>query len=166
MKKRIFIIYNFHFISAMEFTFDTTIPMNDLNAAIEISVPFSFTVPTAASRRSEREGRSFSSSGGPSVRSKMYRALENYVGMFTGADGQACLLRAMCEVGSNPFHEEGVLGDVVNFLLTGNYAQEEEDERFLSYQEAQTTDQLSGDCSSFHKACPMSFFKLITDNVL
>jgi len=49
----------------------------------------------------------------------MYRALENYVGMFTGADGQACLLRAMCEVGSNPFHEEGVLGDVVNFLLTG-----------------------------------------------
>ena len=88
MRKRIFIIYNFHFISAMEFTFDTTIPMNDLNAAIEISVPFSFTVPTAASRRSEREGRSFSSSGGPSVRSKMYRALENYVGMFTGADGQ------------------------------------------------------------------------------
>ena len=149
----------------MEFTFDTTIPMNDLNAAVEISVPFSFTFPTAAGRRSST-GRSLSGSGTPSVRSKMYRAVENYVGMFTGADGHSCLLRAMCEVGSNPFHEEGILGDAVNFLLTGNYAAEEEDERFLSYQEAQATGQISGDCSSFHKSCPMSFFKLITDNII
>ena len=29
----------------MEFTFDATIPMTDLNAAVEISVPFSFSVP-------------------------------------------------------------------------------------------------------------------------
>ena len=154
----------FYFL-AMEFTFDTTIPMNDLNAAVEISVPFSFSVPTEARRRSST-GRSFSGSGTSSVRSKMYKAVENYVGMFTGADGHSCLLRAMCEVGSNPFHEEGILGDVVNFLLTGNYVHEEEDERFLSYQEAQTTGQLSGDCSAFHKSCPMSFFKLITDNIV
>ena len=148
----------------MAFTFDATIPMTDLNAAVEISVPFTFSVPTDARRRSST-GRSFSSGGG-SVRSSLYRSLENYVGMWSGADGHSCLLRAMCEVGSTPFHDEGILGDVVNFLLTGNYAQEEEDARFLSYQEAQTTGQISGDCSSFHKSCPMSFFKLISESLL
>merc|ERR1712241_1623402 len=152
----------------MEFTFDATIPMTDLNAAVEISVPFSFSVPTESSRRSS-SGRSLTSPGagaGDSVRSKMYRTLENYVGTFSGADGHHCLLRAMCEVGSNPFHDEGILGDVVNFLLTGNYVQEEEDERFQSYVTAQTAGQVSGDCSTYHKSCPLSFFKLITDNFL
>jgi len=151
---------------SMEFTFDATIPMTDLNAAVEISVPFSFSVPTESSRRSS-SGRSLTSPGaGGSVRSKMYRTLENYVGTFSGADGHHCLLRAMCEVGSNPFHDEGILGDVVNFLLTGNYVQEEEDERFQSYVTAQTAGQVSGDCSTYHKSCPLSFFKLITDNFL
>ena len=151
----------------MTFTFDATIPMTDLNAAVEISVPFSFEVPTASSRRSS-SGRSLTSSGGPegSVRSRMYRSLENYVGTFSGADGHHCLLRAMCEVGSNPFHDEGILGDVVNFLLTGNYVQEEEDQRFQSYVAAQERGQTSGDCSTYHQACPLSFFKLITDNFL
>ena len=100
------------------------------------------------------------------MRSKMYRTLEKYVGTFSGADGHDCLLRAMCEVGSNPFHDEGILGDVVNFLLTGNYVQEEEDTRFQSYVRAQTQGQVSGDCSSYHKSCPLSFFKLISDNLL
>ena len=151
----------------MEFTFDATIPMTDLNAAVEISVPFTFSVPTESSRRSS-SGRSLSSPAGAggSVRSKMYRTLENYVGTFSGADGHHCLLRAMCEVGSNPFHDEGILGDVVNFLLTGNYVQEEEDTRFQSYVTAQNMGQESGDCSTYHKSCPLSFFKLITDNFL
>ena len=100
------------------------------------------------------------------MRSKMYRTLENYVGTFSGADGHHCLLRAMCEVGSNPFHDEGILGDVVNFLLTGNYIQEEEDERFQSYVTAQTQGQVSGDCSTYHKSCPLSFFSLISDNFI
>ena len=154
-------------VVAMEFTFDATIPMTDLNAAVEISVPFTFSVPTESSRRSS-SGRSLSSTGdaGGSVRSRLYRTLENYVGTFSGADGHDCLLRAMCEVGSNPFHDEGILGDVVNFLLTGNYVQEEEDQRFQSYVTAQTAGQLSGDCSSYHKSCPLSFFRLISDNLL
>ena len=72
----------------------------------------------------------------------------------------------MCEVGSNPFHDDGILGDVMNFLLSANFADEEEDERFQTYLDAQTNGKVSGDCSAFHKECPMSFFKLIHDNEL
>jgi len=165
--RRVFTAFTSDNPFTMEFTFDATIPMTDLNAAVEISVPFTFSVPTETSRRSS-SGRSLSSAGGGggSVRSKMYRTLEKYVGTFSGADGHDCLLRAMCEVGSNPFHDEGILGDVVNFLLTGNYVQEEEDQRFQSYVTAQTAGQLSGDCSIYHQSCPLSFFKLISDNLL
>ena len=88
------------------------------------------------------------------------------MGTFSGTNGQACLLRAMCEVGSNPFHGDGIFGDVVNFLLSANYAEEEEDERFKNYQTAQSHGHSTGDCSQYHQQCPMSFFKLITDNDL
>ena len=143
-------------------------PLTDFNSAIEISVPFTVDLPSSSKR--SFSGRSLSTSGlglaPASVRSSLYQQLEKYVGTFSGTNGQACLLRAMCEVGSNPCHDEGILGDVVNFLLTGNYVQEEEDERFQSYVTAQTAGQVSGDCSTYHKSCPLSFFKLINDNFL
>ena len=105
------------------------------------------------------------------------------MGQLTGADGKACLLRAMCETSSMPLHDEGILGDAVNFLLTANYASEETDENFKEYLEAQTNGQvnklidkniknqiwsfqLKGECSEFHKKCPMSFFKLLEINFL
>ena len=33
-------------------------------------------------------------------------------------DGEACLLRAVCEVGAAPEHEDGLMGDAVTTLLT------------------------------------------------
>ena len=75
----------------------------------------------------------------------------------------------MCEVGSNPFHDDGIIGDVMNFLLSANFANfadEEEDERFQTYLEAQINGKNAEDCSAFHKECPMSFFKFIHDNEL
>ena len=35
-----------------------------------------------------------------------------------GIDGQACLLRTICEVAVAPEHEDGVLGDALNMVLT------------------------------------------------
>ena len=152
-----------------EVTFDFTVPLSDFNSEIAISVPFTFDIPASSTKRAF-SGRSLSSSSsslvGDSIRSAFYKQIENVVGKVSGADGQSCLLRAMCEVGSNPFHDDGILGDVMNFLLTSNYAAEEEDDRFKTYLKAQSHGQLSGDCSSYHKQCPMSFFKLITENGL
>ena len=50
---------------------------------------------------------------------------------------------AMCEASSTPLHDEGILGDAVNFLLTANYASEENDEKFKKYLEAQAVGQVS-----------------------
>ena len=65
------------------------------------------------------------------------------MGQVTGADGHACLLRAMCEVSSTPLHDEGLLGDAVNFLLsaTHNYIAEESD-MFKDYLGAQAKGQV------------------------
>ena len=64
------------------------------------------------------------------------------MGQVTGADGHACLLRAMCEASSTPLHDEGILGDAVNFLLTANYAAEDTDEKFKEYLAAQAKGQV------------------------
>ena len=72
----------------------------------------------------------------------MYKYVEKYMSQITGADGHACLLRAMCEAGATPLHDEGILGDVVNFLLTANYATEETDDKFKEYLEAQAKGQV------------------------
>jgi hypothetical protein len=54
------------------------------------------------------------------------------------------LLRAMCEASSTPLHDEGILGDAVNFLLTASYAAEETDEKFKEYLEAQAEGKVNG----------------------
>ena len=101
----------------------------------------------------------------------------------TGADGHACLLRAMCEASATPLHDEGLLGDAVNFLLTANYATKETDEKLKEYVAAQAQGQvnkttlyllsmlwheflkfqLSQECFSYQQYCPVSFFKYIDD---
>ena len=142
-------------------------PLPDINSKIEVTIPFSFDLPSSTKR--SFSGRSLSSSSslfGDSIRSVFYKQIENAVGRFSGADGQSCLLRAMCEVGSNPFHDDGILGDALNFILASNYATEETDERFQSYLQAQSHGQEAGDCTKYHQQCPMSFFKLISDNDL
>lgn len=125
-------------------SFDATIPIPDLDSAVYINVPFSFSFP---SERSLVTGRSFSSGGGlasgrDSPRTVLYKGIEKYMAHMTGADGQACLLRAMCEASSTPLHDEGLIGDAVTFLLTSNYATEESDERFKRYFAAQAKGQV------------------------
>ena len=59
-----------------------------------------------------------------------------------GADGQQCLLRAMCEASATPLHDEGIIGDAVTFLLTTNFKTEENHQRFEKYFEAQAKGQV------------------------
>ena len=123
----------------MGLTLDMTIPIPDLSSEVLVTVPFSLDFPTSSAR--SFSGRSFSS-GLESPRASMYKYVEKYMSQITGADGHACLLRAMCEAGATPLHDEGILGDAVNFLLTANYASEETDDKFRKYLEAQATGQV------------------------
>merc|ERR1719320_1608295 len=145
-------------------TLDLTLPLPDFGSEILVTVPFSLDLPTSSSRSAS--GRSFSSSSSSlSPRSTMYKTIEKYMSQVTGADGHACLLRAMCEASATPLHDEGLLGDAVNFLLTANYATEESDEKFKEYVAAQAQGQLSQECFSYQQDCPVSFFKYIDVDV-
>merc|ERR1712106_1141662 len=148
---------------SMAFTIDATIPIPDLSSEILITVPFSIDFPTSSAR--SFSGRSFSSGSEP-PRSTMYKYIEKYMSQITGADGHACLLRAMCEASATPLHDEGILGDAVNFLLTANYVSIESDQLFKKYLDAQSKGQLLGDCAPYHKECPISFFRFIDDNLV
>ena len=46
------------------------------------------------------------------------RLIFNQCLSWLGMDGEACLLRAVCEVGAAPEHEDGLMGDAVTTLLT------------------------------------------------
>ena len=113
--------------------------MDDLDTTLYISAPFSMSFPS----NGRASGRSLSSVGSDFSRSSMYKHIETYMGEMTGADGHACLLRAMCEASSHPLHDEGLIGDAVNFLLTANYAAEETDKKFKKYLGAQAKGQVN-----------------------
>ena len=134
-------ILDFRFItliSGLALTIDMSIPITDIGTEILITVPFSVTFPTSSTVVT---GRSLST-GLESPRASMYAYVEKYMSQITGADGHACLLRAMCEASATPLHDEGLLGDAVNFLLTANYATEETDEKFKKYFAAQAQGQV------------------------
>ena len=126
----------------MAFTIDLVIPVPDLSTEIAVNIPFSVNFPTTsvASGRSF-SGRSLSASSLP-PRATMYKYIENYIGQITGSNGHACLLRAMCEASATPNHDEGLLGDAVNFILTSSYAEEEQDIKFKEYFKAQSKGQV------------------------
>ena len=143
LSKMFFSFFKFsllRFVSGMAFTIDLTIPIPDLSSEVLVTVPFSVDFPTSSAR--SFSGRSFSSAL-ESPRASMYKYIEKYMSQVTGADGHACLLRAMCEASSTPLHDEGILGDAVNFLLTAYYASEENYEKFKKYLEAQPVGQVS-----------------------
>ena len=126
----------------MAFTIDLVIPVPDLSTEIAVNIPFSVNFPTT----SVASGRSFSgrslSASSQTPRATMYKYIEQYMGQISGSNGHACLLRSMCEASATPNHDEGLLGDVVNFILTSSYAGEEQDDKFKEYFEAQSKGQV------------------------
>ena len=95
-------------------TIFSSIPITQLGTQVSVIIPFSFSLPSYASSSQRSSGRSLSSEseeGSLPTRGELYNALEDYVASMLGLeDGHACLLRAMCEVSSNPLHDEGLLG--------------------------------------------------------
>merc|ERR1711936_1026583 len=138
------------------------IPVPDLGTSLSLSTSFRSRIPVISKSDS---GRSFSSSSDPDPRFAIYKYIERYIKKVTGADGHSCLLRSMCEASSTPLHNEGFIGDAINFLLTSNYAADQSDENYQTYLRAQAKGRLTGDCCDFHQMCPISFFKFVGDSL-
>ena len=98
-------------------------------------------------------------------RRSVYSAVESYMRKYTGMEGRACLLRAICEANATPDHNDGLLGDAVNLLLSASHALkhggEEADEEYKEYLAAEARGHLSGDCSKFESNCPITFFSVM-----
>ena len=97
----------------MAMTFDVSIPLDDLNSAIYVTIPFRFRLPSSAAATTKSDGFGTGRSLSSDVPSKasMYHSLEGYVARMTGGDGHACLLRAMCETSATPLHDDGLIGE-------------------------------------------------------
>ena len=98
-------------------------------------------------------------------RRSVYNAVESYVKKYTGHEGKACLLRAICEANATPDHNDGLLGDAVNLLLSASHALkhggEEADEEYKEYLAAEARGHLSGDCEKYESRCPITFFSVL-----
>ena len=71
----------------------------------------------------------------------------------------------MCEVAAAPSHGDGLWGDVVNLVLSATQGLGDDMENvvggeYSGYLQAQKRGE-EGDCSSYHKSCPMSLFSYI-----
>ena len=100
-------------------------------------------------------------------RHDLLRQFEGFIGHISGvADGNACLLRTICEVAETPASIDGAFGDFMTTLMTptldleaSSYALGETD-----YIQAQKAGYYGRDCSGYHYACPVSFFQVIAHN--
>ena len=93
-----------------------------------------------------------------SQRKGIFNYIESYLNGFGGVDGASCLERALCEVAAAPDHEDGILGDAINYLLRV------EKDGFVEhpkYAHAQEIGELTGDCFEFQYMCPVSIFNVI-----
>ncbi|XP_047738245.1 uncharacterized protein LOC125178482 [Hyalella azteca] len=71
-----------------------------------------------------------------------------------GLNGQACALRAICEIAEMPF-DHGLVGEVINLIfsiMTFSEASSEQDE----YSRAEYSGRYHGDCSALYPSCGAS----------
>ena len=89
--------------------------------------------------------------------------LSQYHGFYTS--GHDCMLRSICEVAKTPSHDNGVMGDIVNLLLSpmqldDRLREEEFRNSDSDYVKAQLSGKLRGDCSQYHQGCQIPMFEV------
>ncbi|XP_037082433.1 uncharacterized protein LOC119103090 [Pollicipes pollicipes] len=90
----------------------------------------------------------------------IYSGLETAFTRF-GLNGRACTLRAICEVGETPDHQDGLLGDLLGYLLSASYGVGRRSE-LKEYYQAEYYGRKYGHCASAFHTCPISIFALVS----
>lgn len=94
------------------------------------------------------------------TREDAFARIEESINGF-GLDGQACVLRLLCEINARPLLNGGLLGDVINLIFRGPLASTNTSSTARSYHYREAQHQgLRGDCSHLEEHCPMSFLNI------
>ncbi|XP_042887840.1 uncharacterized protein LOC122263476 [Penaeus japonicus] len=75
-----------------------------------------------------------------------------------GLDGEACMLRAVCEVGESPLEEYGMFGEFLNLIFTPGFGAEDIHHDYI---EAEDYGRSYGNCWSAFPDCPMSMREML-----
>ncbi|KAK8384169.1 hypothetical protein O3P69_009122 [Scylla paramamosain] len=89
-------------------------------------------------------------------REMLYQVVEDSL-YNLGLNGQACLLRAICEMFQVPLINHGFVGEVLELFFSVSRAPHA-DKRLGEYLEAERAGRSTGDCSTYHLACSHSLF--------
>ncbi|XP_045138086.1 uncharacterized protein LOC123520158 [Portunus trituberculatus] len=89
-------------------------------------------------------------------REMMYQVVEDSLHNL-GLDGQACLLRAICEMFQTPLVNHGFVGEMLELFFSVSRAPHAE-KRLGDYLKAERAGRSTGDCSAYHLTCPQSLF--------
>jgi len=78
-----------------------------------------------------------------------------------GLDGEACVLRLLCEVNAKPPADAGLLGDIVNLVFRGDPSEGVSSDKSLkrNYRAARDSG-AKGDCRRLQRGCPLSIFNM------
>ncbi|XP_071527004.1 uncharacterized protein [Panulirus ornatus] len=126
------------------------VSVGDLTGFLDIELPFTIKLPNAT--QVTYSGRM------DDDRLGIYSVLINTLGRF-GVDGKSCLLRAVCEVAESPLREDGLLGEIINIVLTTSYGSSSSRELY-DYVNAEYYGRAYGNCWSAYPQCPLSLFKM------
>merc|ERR1712126_490855 len=95
-------------------------------------------------------------------RSIVYQVIEDAL-YNLGMDGKACLLRAICELHEYPLYGYGLLGEIIELLLTASKSPTSTTLR--EYVSAEKVGKSNKECWRYYKDCPKSLFKWKERNI-
>ncbi|XP_044018824.1 uncharacterized protein LOC122859366 [Aphidius gifuensis] len=88
-------------------------------------------------------------------RTLFYQFLEQELQRW-GANGKSCMMKSICEACSTPLRDEGLVGEILNVILTPDYGNSSSyvDENYL---QAAETGRRGNDCSVIYSECPEGY---------
>ncbi|CAL4076597.1 unnamed protein product [Meganyctiphanes norvegica] len=125
------------------------VSVGDLSGYLDIELPFTIKLPNATQVSFGRMDDD---------RMGIYNVLIDTLSRF-GVDGKSCLLRAVCEVSESPLRDDGLLGEILNIVLTSSYGSNSDE--MYDYVNAEYYGRAYGNCWSAYPQCPMSLFKIM-----
>ncbi|XP_064101337.1 uncharacterized protein LOC135211997 [Macrobrachium nipponense] len=128
------------------------VSVGDLTGYLDIELPFTIKLPNATQVTYGRMDND---------RMGIYSVLIDTISRF-GLDGKSCLLRAVCEVAESPLRDDGLLGEIINIVLTASYGTTSNE--LYDYVNAEYYGRAYGSCWSAYPDCPVSIFKVFDTN--
>ncbi|KAF4519443.1 hypothetical protein B566_EDAN008670 [Ephemera danica] len=93
------------------------------------------------------------------TRRRVYATIERFMTQF-GLNGQACLLRAICETSESSLRHNGLFGDLLHIMFTPSSSKSEDlPDSYARAEEAGTRGQ---DCSQVYPECTSGILQLFT----